>query len=61
MRSSAFLLVCTLVLIGQEPALGEEIHEAAAAGDLARVTSLLERDGPLVNAKDAEGQTPLHL
>jgi ankyrin repeat protein/glyoxylase-like metal-dependent hydrolase (beta-lactamase superfamily II) len=38
-----------------------EIHRAAEAGDLAKVKILLEKDPALVNARDENGRTPLHL
>jgi ankyrin repeat protein len=37
-----------------------EIHDAARAGDLAKVQALVETDAGLVNAKDDAGRTPLH-
>jgi cytohesin len=36
-----------------------EIHEAAAAGDLAKVKALLKANPDLVNSKDNRGDTPL--
>jgi ankyrin repeat protein len=36
------------------------IHEAAAAGDIARVTALLDNDPRLVHRVDRAGGTPLH-
>jgi ankyrin repeat protein len=38
-----------------------EIHEAAAAGDLQKVKSLLKENSELISSKDDEGRTPLHL
>ena len=38
-----------------------EIHQEAEAGDLAKVKALMEADPALVNAKDENGRTPLHL
>ncbi len=37
-----------------------EIHDAAAAGDLNKVRSLLEADPALLESKDDNGDTPLH-
>ncbi|MFZ2055593.1 MAG: ankyrin repeat domain-containing protein [Candidatus Aminicenantales bacterium] len=37
-----------------------EIHQAAEAGDLAKVKTLLEKEPALVNARDENGRTPLH-
>ncbi len=41
-------------------ALSDEIHEAAKAGELDKVKSLLKKAPELVNAKDQQGRTPLH-
>jgi ankyrin repeat protein len=38
----------------------DEIHQAAAAGDLARVKALLEKNPQLLDARDETGRTPLH-
>ena len=38
----------------------KEIIKAAKKGDLATVTALVGMDGALVEAKDADGSTPLH-
>jgi len=37
-----------------------EIHDAAKAGDLAKLRALVEKDAALVNSKDETGRTPLH-
>jgi len=37
-----------------------EIHEAARAGDLAKVKAIVEKEPGLVGAKDETGRTPLH-
>lgn len=37
-----------------------DIHDATAAGDVEKVKSLLAVDSGLVNAKDKDGETPLH-
>ena len=42
------------------PAWPAEIHEAAKAGDLAKVQALIGKDPALVNARDETGRTPLH-
>lgn len=39
---------------------GDEIHEAARSGDLAKVAALIEKTPGLIGAKDAAGRTPLH-
>ncbi|HUU38846.1 MAG TPA: ankyrin repeat domain-containing protein [Candidatus Desulfaltia sp.] len=38
-----------------------EIHQAAEAGDLAKVKALVEKDPALIKAKDENGRTPLHF
>ncbi len=38
-----------------------EIHQAAQAGDLAKVKELLAADPAVINAKDENGRTPLHF
>ena len=38
-----------------------EIHAAAAQGDLVRVKSILAKKPELVNARDKDGWTPLHM
>jgi ankyrin repeat protein len=42
-------------------ALGGEIHDASARGDLRKVKLLVETEPGLVSARDASGQTPLEL
>jgi ankyrin repeat protein len=41
-------------------AFAAEIHDAARAGDLAKVKALIEKDPGLIRAVDSEGKTPLH-
>ncbi len=50
-----------VVFLAAVPAAGAEIHEAVQAGDLARVTAVVERDPGQLNARDEGGRTPLHL
>ncbi|MFC2164379.1 ankyrin repeat domain-containing protein [Acidobacteriota bacterium] len=40
--------------------LAEEIHEAAREGDLAKIKTLLKENPEWVNARDDEGNTPMH-
>jgi ankyrin repeat protein len=47
------------VLLEAKPEL--DVFDAAAAGDVDRLTELLEEDGDLVNARSEDGFTPLHL
>ncbi len=46
-------------LLEAEPEL--DVFDAAAAGDVDRLTELLDADGDLVNAYSEDGYTPLHL
>jgi ankyrin repeat protein len=57
LRRAAILLV---VLAGNSLAWGDEIHEAAMNGDLARVKTLLKDRPDLVSSQDTNGDTPLH-
>jgi ankyrin repeat protein len=43
------------------PAFCGEIHDAAKAGDLAKVKALLKGTPELISSKDDKGRTPLHL
>ena len=47
------------VLLDAKPEL--DVFDAAAAGDVDRLTELLDADGDLVNARSEDGFTPLHL
>jgi ankyrin repeat protein len=63
---SVFLLPPTLPFGGSETAVAqgevaERILEAARSGALERVEALLEASPELVNVRDGEGGTPLHL
>ncbi len=40
---------------------GDEIHDAAHQGDLAKIKTLLTANPQLINAKDARKSTPLHF
>jgi ankyrin repeat protein len=56
------LIAITLVaLVWNGLAFCGEIHDATKAGDLAKVKALLKENPDLVNSKDKEGETPLHL
>jgi ankyrin repeat protein len=59
-------IIWALVLFGIFVALesrlfAEQIHDLAQKGDLDGVKALIERNPQLVNAKDENGRTPLHL
>ncbi len=63
---SVFLLPPTLLLGGSGTAVAqgeaaERILEAARAGALEQLEALLEASPELVNVRDGEGRTPLHL
>ncbi len=47
------------VLLEAKPEL--DVFDAAAAGDVDRLTELLDADGDLVNAWSEDGYTPLHF
>jgi ankyrin repeat protein len=53
-------VVCLLLLLAVIDLQAGEIHDAAAAGDLNKVRTLLEADLTLLESKDNEGATPLH-
>jgi len=56
--------VVSVVLIGlllSSPAFSDEIHDAAAKDDLAKVQALLKDNPDLALGKDSNGETPLHL
>ncbi|MFC2146723.1 ankyrin repeat domain-containing protein [Acidobacteriota bacterium] len=38
-----------------------EIHDAAKSGDIEKIKMLLKKDPGLLNSKDDEGKTPLHI
>ena len=42
-------------------AIADEIHDASIRGDTVRIQSILRSDPRAVNAKTANGETPLHL
>ena len=56
---SAYLLCCPSFSAAQQPAAGG-IHEAAKAGDIARLKALLAKDAKLIESRDERGMTPLH-
>lgn len=55
------LLSLSTIVIWNTAAFGAEIHDAAAAGDLARVQALLKSNPELVSSKNGAGVTPLHF
>jgi cytohesin len=48
------------VLAWTGPAFGDEIHNAAASGDMEKVKALLKDNPELASRTDANGLTPLH-
>ena len=58
-----FLIVGLLVLLGWVVLFtgGSEIHAAAVQGNLAGVKSILAEKPELVNARDKDGWSPLHI
>jgi hypothetical protein len=55
-----FAAVTLVALVWNSLAFCGEIHDAAAAGDLAKVNALIKDNPELVSSKDNEGCTPLH-
>ena len=43
------------------PAFSVEIHDLSRDGDLGKVTKLLRSNRALVDARDNDGNTPLHV
>ena len=54
------LFIC-VVILSATPLTAHEIHDAAQAGDLAKVRSLLEADPDLLELKNENGKTPMHF
>jgi ankyrin repeat protein len=55
------IVTCVMVVLAlTTSAVAGEIHQAARAGDLAKVKSLLATDRGLLNSRDQRGFTPLH-
>jgi len=59
-RSAPALVALLVALAWSTPAFGDEIHDAAKNGDLAKVQALLKQNPGLVFSKDHNGWTPLH-
>jgi ankyrin repeat protein/Tol biopolymer transport system component len=58
MKTRIFVFFMLIALI--PTAFAAEVHDAARAGDLAKVKALIEKDPGLILAVDSEGKTPLH-
>jgi uncharacterized protein len=54
-------IVLLIILAWSLPALCGQIHDAAKAGDIAKVKALLKDDPALVSSKDKNGYTSLYL
>jgi hypothetical protein len=54
-------IFCLTILITASGVQAGEIHVAAAAGDLNKVRALIEADPTLLESKDDNGNTPLHI
>jgi len=50
-----------MFLLWSIPGLAQDINSASEQGDLEQVKVWVEKDPPLVDYKDKEGRTPLHL
>ena len=57
----AFLVSTIAFLLASGSLAAAEIHEAAEAGDLAAVKSLIEKDAALLESRNSDGSTPLHI
>jgi len=53
-------IVMLIALACSIPAFCGEIHDAAKAGDLAKVKALLKENPELISSKSTEGFAPLH-
>jgi hypothetical protein len=62
LRGYTGFLMGLAVLLAASPAFCGPIHDAARAGDLAKVQALVKANPSLVSSKDDQyGQTPLHI
>ena len=59
-RHAAVTVLTLFALAWSQPALGGEIHDAAAAGNLEVVRALVKDKPLLVFSRDQYGRTPLH-
>ncbi|MFA9453306.1 MAG: ankyrin repeat domain-containing protein [Candidatus Aminicenantaceae bacterium] len=60
-RSYPFMLFILICVFAVTPATAHEIHDAAQAGDLAKVRSLLEANPNLLEIKNENEKTPMHF
>jgi ankyrin repeat protein len=66
MMSTPKRLLCSVALLttfsaAAAPALAQDIHAAAEAGDIARVSEILASKPDRVSVKNEDGLTPIHL
>lgn len=57
----ALLVIAIACLVVAGAAAAGEIHEAVESGDLATVKDLIEKDAALLESRDGDGSTPLHI
>lgn len=60
-KSKRLAIVFLAVCVFNSLALSQEIFDAAQKGDLAKVKSLVQENPDLVNAKNNDDNTPLHI
>jgi ankyrin repeat protein len=54
-----FLTLAVILIVGSNPLVAEEIHDAAEFGNLERVKQMLAADPSLLNTQDEQGRTLL--
>jgi len=57
----SFVCLLGVLLLPASPILGAEIHDLVEKGDLESVQSALENQPELLNARNENGRTPLHI
>ncbi len=55
------IIIAIACLLFAVPAVAVDINEAADSGDLAAVKELVEKDASLLESRDGNGSTPLHI
>jgi ankyrin repeat protein len=55
------VFIFAVLLLGSTAALSGPIHDAARKGDVKKVNALLHADPNIVNDRDSNGDTPLHV
>ncbi len=59
-RFKGFIIQAAIFSLWAPALVALDIHDAAKAGDLAKVKAIIEREPGLIGAKDETGRTPLH-